>query len=580
MPVGQVCSADGCRNAAAFTTRTKPAWCEGCLNGILSELAMDPLTAFPGKDNRWRTRCRVCSAECDYKLDYLLELRTRSEPPCRRCFWIQWTAHADLMSGSVCIVSEEQVAEHLASREFEPVERLADLPSGGWPVIARCLRCGIQGAHRIGDLSCPCRTNAKPSRPLAGKTRGAKSLFVDSGSPALAWWDPDRNSPALLATITDRARMKCAWVCPQCGHSFTASVGWMSQTPECPECDKRLMVKYHAERDRLATMPVAEVPVLLAAWDDHADPRTTMVGDFGLRRFRCAEGHKPRVHAGTYLSQGCPFCRAAAHAGAPRATLASELPEIAAQWHPKLNGKWTPETVGPDSKRTAHWQADCCGHVWSTPVRDRNKRERLRCPRCRTILDSLGWVDPGLAAEWDPSNPTTPWHVRPHGHTSFNPAWICSVDHTHQWEAAVSSRSNGSDCPDCKQVGKSRVELQHHDAAKVIFGKVRSGAFVRDDAFSTRKRWSVDILIEHDGEKVAVEYDGAYWHRSAAKIEVDRRKSLDLLAAGYRVVRLREDDLPSLAIDSPGYLELQVYSLAPKPTETVFRIAGWLAPVD
>jgi hypothetical protein len=63
-----------------------------------------------------------------------------------------------------------------------------------------------------------------------------------------------------------------------------------------------------------------------------------------------------------------------------------------------------------------------------------------------------------------------------------------------------------------------------------------------------------------------------------AKMEVDRRKSHDLLAAGYRVVRLREDDLPKLGIDLPHYLELQVYSTAPRPNETFSRIKEWLAP--
>lgn len=59
-------------------------------------------------------------------------------------------------------------------------------------------------------------------------------------------------------------------------------------------------------------------------------------------------------------------------------------------------------------------------------------------------------------------------------------------------------------------------------------------------------------------------------------MEVDRRKSRDLIAAGYRVVRLREDDLPKLGIESPHYLELQVYSTAPRPNETICHIKEWL----
>ncbi|MHA7210074.1 zinc-ribbon domain-containing protein [Arthrobacter sp. MDT1-65] len=578
MKAAQQCITDNCTNTAAFTTRTKPAWCGDCLTVILNELKMDAVTEFPGKDKRWRTRCQDCQAECDYKLSYLLDLRTRDEPPCRRCFWIRWTVEGTLKYGRVLTpVSKEQVAERLESREYEPVEALVDLPDGGWPVITRCQRCGVQGAHRIGDLSCSCRTNAAPRTSRTVNARGEKNLFVDSGSPAIAWWDHELNEPNVLATLTTQARAQCWWKCPSCGHQFAHAMWWMSRTPECPECDKRRSANWKEKWARLKVTPVADVPELAAAWSDAADPRLVMVASHQPRKFTCANGHRPRVTPSAYLEGGCGFCRRRPASAPLPFTLAEELPEIASQWHPTLNGKWTPETVGPDSKRMVHWIAGCCGHEWSTPVHARNKRERLRCPRCMTILDSLAWSDPGLAAEWDPANPTTPWHVRPHGTTAFTPRWICSIDRAHQWQATLTSRSNGSECPECRQAGKSRVELQHLDAAKKAFADVKSGPYVRSNAFKTRRRWSVDILIQ-DGERtIAVEYDGAYWHSPKAKMEVDRRKSLDLLAAGYSVVRLREDNLPSLDIHSPDYLELQVYSVAPRPAETISRIAAWHA---
>ncbi|WP_156367611.1 hypothetical protein [Arthrobacter sp. Leaf69] len=65
------------------------------------------------------------------------------------------------------------------------------------------------------------------------------------------------------------------------------------------------------------------------------------------------------------------------------------------------------------------------------------------------------------------------------------------------------------------------------------------------------------------GRQLIGEYDGAYWHREPAKVLTDVRKTADLLAAGYLVVRLREDDLPPLEINSTRYLEIRVYSAAP-----------------
>ena len=159
-------------------------------------------------------------------------------------------------------------------------------------------------------------------------------------------------------------------------------------------------------RARWKTTPVADVPELAAAWADDYDPRQVMVvgGWPSLRRFRCPAGHHPRISPLRFLQSGCPHCRGAQTAQTKN-WLADVLPEIASQWHPTRNGKFNPHNVVWDSKRTFWWRADCCGHEWQESVRDRDKYQRLRCPNCRTILDSLAWHDPGLAAEWSPTNP-------------------------------------------------------------------------------------------------------------------------------------------------------------------------------
>jgi len=73
-----------------------------------------------------------------------------------------------------------------------------------------------------------------------------------------------------------------------------------------------------------------------------------------------------------------------------------------------------------------------------------------------------------------------------------------------------------------------------------------------------------------------VEYDGGYWH--ADKAEVDLAKSLDLLAAGALVVRLREAPLPSLGLLDPHYLELTVYSGLAETDRIVAAIRDWCNP--
>ena len=297
-----------------------------------------------------------------------------------------------------------------------------------------------------------------------------------------------------------------------------------------------------------------------------------------LRRFRCPAGHHPRISPLRFLQSGCPHCRGAQTAQTKN-WLADVLPEIASQWHPTRNGKFNPHNVVWDSKRAFWWRADCCGYEWQESVRDRDKYLRLRCPNCRTILGSLAWHDPGLAAEWSPTNPDSAWEVRLHASTSFVPEWICAIDARHVWLAPLISRSSGADCPECRVVGKSRVELDHHAAAVEVFGNARSGVIMQDEAFTTRLSWTTDISVNVNGYTLVIEYDGAYWHSAAAKVIVDERKSLDLLAAGCVVVRLREDNLPPLAIDNPRYREIQVHSTVPRPHTVMEEVRDWLAAI-
>ncbi|MEV7783097.1 hypothetical protein [Kitasatospora sp. NPDC088351] len=85
---------------------------------------------------------------------------------------------------------------------------------------------------------------------------------------------------------------------------------------------------------------------------------------------------------------------------------------------------------------------------------------------------------------------------------------------------------------------------------------------------------SVGITIDlPGGRKLAVEYDGSYWH--ADKSDIDVEKSGDLLAGRYLVARLREHRLPALAIEDPGYAELTVHSTAPDPDDVIERVKQW-----
>lgn len=116
----------------------------------------------------------------------------------------------------------------------------------------------------------------------------------------------------------------------------------------------------------------------------------------------------------------------------------------------------------------------------------------------------------------------------------------------------------------------------HHAAAVRAFGRASSGQSVRHENFRRRAMWLVDITtVLPDGRRLAIEYDGAFWH--ADKTELDTQKSLDLLAAGYLVARLREHPLGHLSVRDGRYAEFIVHSTAPDPEATIELVKRWAA---
>jgi len=586
--VAPQCSEPDCFAAAAYRTRTRPAWCDAHITEILRVGGLEPLEPFTGPKSWRRTRCLVCGCEAHYRLEYTLDKNGIGESTCRACYWREWAAKTRRLQGVYADTTPTPpgaARKHAEEHGYDYLGPLTDPSLRDDPHHVRCRYCGRLSAERLGDIGWGCRCQTNPHRdrdaPTGSADRRKRRLLKDSGLEAVEWWDHEANDSYAWATVTVAARRDVAWRCPACGLSFTARVLDMTGAPKCPQCEAERQAAWSAAVERYEHTAVADIAELATAWADDADPRTVPVtGEWQLRRFECARGHHPRLSPLSYLMSGCPSCRG-------QATLAERLAaaevntapmgmnaEIASQWHPTKNGDRQLATVSPGSRKMAWWRDPRCGHEWQeTPAR-RDMGQRLRCPECRTILDSLAYHFPDLATEWSPHNPVSAWQVRPSATTRFVPTWMCPTDSQHVWQASLISRTNGSGCPECREHGKSQVELDHYAAALAAFGNAASGRSIRHKAFSRRPVWLVDITGElPDGQEVVIEYDGGYWH--ADKHDIDSAKSLDLLAGGYLVARLREHPLASLRIAHPHYTEFVVYAGAPDPDGAIAQVRHW-----
>ena len=111
---------------------------------------------------------------------------------------------------------------------------------------------------------------------------------------------------------------------------------------------------------------------LLRQWDTEKNggktPDDVSSGSSAMAWWRCDKGHSfpMRIAFRTTREQGCPYC-AGRRVLAGFNDLAAVAPDVAAEWHPTLNGELRPEMIMAGSSRYVWWQCPQ-GHVWRARV--------------------------------------------------------------------------------------------------------------------------------------------------------------------------------------------------------------------
>ena len=166
----------------------------------------------------------------------------------------------------------------------------------------------------------------------------------------------------------------------------------------------------------------------------------------------CEKGHEweASIVLRTGHSSGCPYC-AGKKVLAGYNDLATVNPEVAAQWHPELNGDLTPKDVAPAGAKKVWWICEK-GHEWEASIVSRTVQS-TGCPYCtsRKVLagfNDLATVHPRLAVQWHPelNGGLTPEQVAPSSNKKA--WWMCEKG--HEWQATIVSRTvQSTGCPYC-----------------------------------------------------------------------------------------------------------------------------------
>lgn len=211
---------------------------------------------------------------------------------------------------------------------------------------------------------------------------------------------------------------------------------------------------------------------LLMQWDTDANlpltPKTVTSGSSRNVWWFCEKGHHwqqtPWVR--TAHGGGCPVCAGKKIVPGDN-DLQTLFPETAEEWHPTKNFDLQPNQVSPYTHRKVWWKCGKCGHEWQAVVKSRAGINKCGCPVCagKAVLqgyNDLATLYPNIASEW---HPTKNGALTPQDVTAGTPRkiwWRCNAG--HEWQATISSRTQGCGCPVC--TGKTVIPGENDFASR------------------------------------------------------------------------------------------------------------------
>ena len=224
-----------------------------------------------------------------------------------------------------------------------------------------CEKCGYEWKVGVG-------------KRVAGYKRCIVCLSLQKTHPKIASeWHPTKNGDLTPYDVTSGTKRKVHWKCKR-GHEWYTRIDSRTQKDskcsKCPRIGKNSISLQDAN------------PELASEWDyeKNSDITPKDVAHKSNKKvwWKCAKKHSWRTRISDRVSgNNCPYCTGR------RACVENSLqtinPELAKEWHPTKNGKFTPSEVTYSGHKKVWWLGKC-GHEWEATVANRNQGSR--CPHC------------------------------------------------------------------------------------------------------------------------------------------------------------------------------------------------------
>lgn len=333
-----------------------------------------------------------------------------------------------------------------------------------------------------------------------------------------SWHESNQKSPYEYSQGSGK---KVLWRCSE-GHEWPAVIA-SRRLHGCPYCSGQKVTKENNFQ--------AKFPHPAKCWDlNKNEDRPDQVLSQTNKKFWfiCENGHSFEANLNNIANgKWCPYC-SNKQVGYGN-SLADTNTSLASEWHLTKN-KLKASEITEGSSQKAWWVCEK-GHEWEANIASRNKGSG--CPYCTNrkvgFGNSLAELFPDIAAEiatdLSPIDPRT--LVAGSGESIW---WRCSRGHT--WQAPVIRRTGqGAGCRYCSSQ-TSAPEIRVYTELKALFPDASGREKINGK--------EADILLPQ--VKVAIEYDGSYFHND--KAESDEAKRNHFFQNGYDVIRLRENPLP------------------------------------
>ena len=323
------------------------------------------------------------------------------------------------------------------------------------------------------------------------KTVKGENDFATSNPSLLKEWDYEKNKKS-PSNFSAHSHEKVWWICPN-GHSYLASIGnrnHKSNPTNCPYCYGHILITKNTIKKITKNKT------------------------------------KNITKSGSHLIAN---------------DFKSKCPQLMEEWDYEKNSEINPSQIYYLKNIKVWWKCKKCGYEWKESIYNRVKIPSFKhCPMCTQEINSLNrlvkgrndlkTLNPRVASEWNYEKNT---NMSPDDYTIGSNKkvwWKCKSG--HEWNATISSRAHGTNCPICSSgLHTSFPEQAIYYYLNNIYKNV-------DNRFVLDEKYEYDIFIQDIN--TLIEYDGVYYHNNEKKSKYDLKKEKYALNKGFVFYRIKE----------------------------------------